>query len=150
MTTPSEQQCFLFSHVFRAATSNQSVPTLHVDKFDWDAVPPKFKKEGSDWFTVSNPKTERVLDLSPVRTLIHDWFVSSPSSVSTIQELRFLAISSIFDVRFSADGKYLATSSRCEARIYDAETGIQIWFGSLHNSLADGTPDTDWLWQPLG
>ena len=72
------------SHVFRAAASNQSAPTLHVDKIDWDAVPPKFKKEGSDWFTVSNPKTERVLDLSPVRTLIHDLFVSSPSSVSTI------------------------------------------------------------------
>ena len=72
------------SHVFPAAALNQSAPALHVDKIDWGAVPPEFKKKGSDWFTVSNPKTEQVLDVSLVGTLRHKEFVSSPSSVSTI------------------------------------------------------------------
>ena len=138
------------SHVFPAAASNQSAPALHVDEIDWDAVPREFKKEGSDWLTISNPKTERVLDVSPVRTMRHNEFVPSPSSVSTITRVNISVISWVTCVRFSADGKYLATSSRRVARIYDAETGVQIWFGFLHNTLADGTPDTDWSWQPLG
>ena len=72
------------SHAIPAAASNQSAPAPHIDKINWDAVHHGFRKKGSDWFTVSNPKTERVLDVSPVRTLIHNEFVSSPSSVSTI------------------------------------------------------------------
>ena len=67
-----------------------------------------------------------------------------------LQELTFPAISWVTGVRFSADGKYLATASEREARIYDAETGVQIWFCSLHNTLVDGTLGTDWSWQPLG
>ena len=46
-------------------------PALHIDEINWDAVPPEFKKEGSDWLTISNPKADRVLDVSPVRTLHH-------------------------------------------------------------------------------
>ena len=72
------------SHVFLAAASNQSTPALHVDDIDWNAVPPEFKKEGSNWFTLSNPKTKRVLDVSLMHTLPHEWFVPSPSSLSTI------------------------------------------------------------------
>ena len=71
-------------HVFPAAASSQSVPALHVHEIDWDTVPPEFKKQGSNWFTVSNPKTERVIDVSLMHTLPHERFVPSPSSVSTI------------------------------------------------------------------
>ena len=72
------------SHVFPAAASNQSAPALHVDEIDWDAVPPEFKKEDRNWLMVSNPKTEKVLDISLVRILPQSEFVPSSSSVSTI------------------------------------------------------------------
>ena len=61
-----------------------------------------------------------------------------------LQALTFPAISWVSCVRFSADGKYLATSSLCQTNIYDAETGVRIWFSFLYHTLADGTPDTDW------
>ena len=42
----------------------------------------------------------------------------------------FPAFSSItISVRFSADGKYLATGCYPAAQIYDTETGAKIWFG---------------------
>ena len=72
------------SLVFPTAVSSRSAPALHVDEINWDVVPPEFKKEGSDWFTVSNPKTERVLDVSPVHTLHCIQFVPLPPSVSNI------------------------------------------------------------------
>ena len=72
------------SHVFPAAASNQSAPILRVDDIDWDAVPPEFKKEGSDWFTISNPKTKPVIDVSLMHTLPQEWFVPLPSSAPTI------------------------------------------------------------------
>ena len=59
-----------------AAASNQSAPVPHVDEIDWDAVPRESKKEGSDWLMISNPKTEQVLDVSPVCTLRHKEFAS--------------------------------------------------------------------------
>ena len=48
-----------------------------------------------------------------------------------LQELTSPAISWVSCVRFSADGKYLATRSWHQTRIYDAETGVQIWLATF-------------------
>jgi glucose repression regulatory protein TUP1 len=68
-------------------------------------VPPELKKDGSDWFAVFNPKVKRVLDVNLVHTLIHESVVCC--------------------VRFSADGKYLATGCNRTAQIYDTKTGAK-------------------------
>ncbi|KDQ58593.1 hypothetical protein JAAARDRAFT_155131 [Jaapia argillacea MUCL 33604] len=68
-------------------------------------IPPELKKEGSDWFAVFNPKVKRVLDVELIHTLTHESVVCC--------------------VRFSADGKYLATGCNHTAQIYDAKTGIK-------------------------
>ncbi|KAI6043969.1 WD40-repeat-containing domain protein [Pisolithus marmoratus] len=73
------------------------------DDLDPHNIPPEFKKEGADWFAVFNRKVKRVLDVSLVHTLMHESVVCC--------------------VRFSADGKYLATGCNRTAQIYDTKTG---------------------------
>lgn len=46
-------------------------------------------------------------------------------------------------VRFSADGKYLATGCNQTAQIYDTKTGAKTWFGFLTISLPDENPDAN-------
>ncbi|KAF7970926.1 hypothetical protein HWV62_22564 [Athelia sp. TMB] len=76
------------------------------DDLDPHSVPPEMKKDGSDWFAVFNPKTPRVLDVNLVHTLMHESVVCC--------------------VRFSADGKYLATGCNRAAQIYDTKTGSKV------------------------
>ncbi|PKI85651.1 general transcription repressor [Malassezia vespertilionis] len=84
-----------------------------------DAPPPAFdapdemqdgmqqlKKEGSDWVTLANPNTQHPLDVDLAHTLTHDSVVCC--------------------VRFSPDGKYLATGCNRAAHIYDVNTGEKL------------------------
>lgn len=48
--------------------SNGGLP----DDMDFTSLPPEYKKEGSDWFAVFNPKAKRALDVSLVHTLTHE------------------------------------------------------------------------------
>ncbi|KAF5371744.1 hypothetical protein D9758_003601 [Tetrapyrgos nigripes] len=73
------------------------------EDLDLNSMPPEFKKEGSDWFAMFNPKVKRSLDVSLVHTLMHESVVCC--------------------VRFSSDGKYLATGCNRTAQIYDTKTG---------------------------
>ncbi|TFK37985.1 WD40-repeat-containing domain protein [Crucibulum laeve] len=73
------------------------------DDLDIHAVPADLKREGSDWFAIFNPGVKRVLDVQLVHTLMHESVVCC--------------------VRFSADGKYLATGCNRTAQIYDTKTG---------------------------
>lgn len=70
---------------------------------DPDKLPPGQKKEGSDWYAVFNPEVPRVLDVDLVHLLVHDSVVCC--------------------VRFSADGKYVATGCNRSAQIFDVTTG---------------------------
>ncbi|KAG5649838.1 hypothetical protein H0H81_001827 [Sphagnurus paluster] len=80
-------------------------PGSFPDDLDIHTVPPELKKEGSDWFAVFNPNAKRVLDVSLVHTLMHESVVCC--------------------VRFSADGKFLATGCNRTAQIYDTKTGLK-------------------------
>ncbi|OBZ67307.1 Transcriptional repressor rco-1 [Grifola frondosa] len=94
--------------------SSEVPPPPPVDlSMDPHSVPPELKKEGSDWFAVFNPNAsgsgtpggsgKRTLDVQLVHTLMHESVVCC--------------------VRFSADGKYLATGCNRTAQIYDTKTG---------------------------
>ncbi|KZT02993.1 WD40 repeat-like protein [Laetiporus sulphureus 93-53] len=90
-----------------APTNPEAGTELSMDPM---AVPPEFKKEGADWFAVFNPNAagagkekKRTLDVNLVHTLMHESVVCC--------------------VRFSADGKYLATGCNRTAQIYDTKTG---------------------------
>ncbi|KAG6886813.1 hypothetical protein C0992_002193 [Termitomyces sp. T32_za158] len=75
------------------------------DDFDIHTISPEFKKEGSDWFAIFNSGVKRVLDVSLVHNLMHESVVCC--------------------VRFSHDGKYLATGCNRTAQIYDTKTGAK-------------------------
>ncbi|KAL1689826.1 WD40-repeat-containing domain protein [Schizophyllum commune] len=74
-----------------------------LDDLDPATLPPELKKDGSDWWAVFNPNTKRVLDVSLKHSLIHETVVCC--------------------VRFSADGKFLATGCNRTAQIFDVQTG---------------------------
>lgn len=71
-----------------------------------DDVPKDLKKEGSDWHAIFNPNVKRTLDVNLVHTLMHESVVCC--------------------VRFSPDGKYLATGCNRSAQIYDTKTGAKV------------------------
>lgn len=74
-----------------------------LDDLDPATLPSEFKKDGSDWWAVFNPNTKRVLDVTLMHSLIHETVVCC--------------------VRFSADGKYLATGCNRTAQIFEVQTG---------------------------
>ncbi|KAI5298618.1 hypothetical protein KEM56_003907, partial [Ascosphaera pollenicola] len=84
---------------------------------DPDKLPASQKREGSDWYAVFNPEVTRVLDVDLVHHLVHDSVVCC--------------------VRFSADGKYVATGCNRSAQIFDVATG------ALLHTLQDNTVDKD-------
>ena len=77
------------------------------DDIDSNTISLEHKCEGADWSALFNPKVKRVLDVNLVHILVHESVVCC--------------------VRFSADGKYLATGCNRTAQIYDAKTGVKTW-----------------------
>lgn len=71
-----------------------------------EQLPAGSKKEGTDWFAVFNPAVPRMLDVNLMHTLDH-------SSV-------------VCCVRFSQDGKYIATGCNRSAQIFEVETGQKV------------------------
>ncbi|SAM06232.1 hypothetical protein [Absidia glauca] len=73
---------------------------------DPEGVPANMKTEGEDWFALFNPKTKRYLTVDLVHTLDH-------SSV-------------VCCVKFSQDGRYMATGCNRMTFIYDVSTAQRI------------------------
>ncbi|KAI7970104.1 hypothetical protein EIK77_001494 [Talaromyces pinophilus] len=71
-----------------------------------DDLPATQKREGPDWYAVFNPEVQRVLDVELVHHLVHDSVVCC--------------------VRFSRDGKYVATGCNRSAQIFDVATGQNV------------------------
>ncbi|CAE6402575.1 unnamed protein product [Rhizoctonia solani] len=89
-----------------APSAPAAAPAPHPEPMDLEEiVHPDCKKEGGDWFAVFNPKAKRALDVSLTLTLAHESVVCC--------------------VRFSHDGKYLATGCNRSAQIYDTKTGAK-------------------------
>ncbi|KAL8710492.1 MAG: hypothetical protein Q9220_004924 [cf. Caloplaca sp. 1 TL-2023] len=84
---------------------------------DVDSLRPEQKREGSDWFAVFNPRIPRVLDVDLVHTLTHDSVVCC--------------------VRFSHDGRYVATGCNRSAQIFEVNSGSQV------TKLQDESVDKD-------
>ncbi|KZV94355.1 WD40 repeat-like protein [Exidia glandulosa HHB12029] len=70
---------------------------------DPENIPSDYKKQGSDWLVSFNPRVPRHLDVNLLWTFTHESVVCC--------------------VRFSADGRYLATGCNRSAQIYDIKTG---------------------------
>ncbi|PKY06888.1 WD40 repeat-like protein [Aspergillus campestris IBT 28561] len=84
-----------------------------------DDLPASQKREGADWYAVFNPEVQRVLDVELVHHLVHDSVVCC--------------------VRFSRDGKYLATGCNRSAQIFDVTTGQNV--ATLQDENVDKTGD---------
>lgn len=82
-----------------------------------ERLPPHQKREGHDWFAVFNPRIPRVLDVDLVHNLQHESVVCC--------------------VRFSQDGRYVATGCNRSAQIYDVQSGKQV------SHLQDDSVDKD-------
>ena len=103
-TNPPSSQALVSSQTQGPPSS--TAPSF-PDDIDIPSFPPEYKREGTDWFALFNHKVKRVLDVNLVHTLTHESVVCC--------------------VRFSADGKYLATGCNRTAQIYDTKTGIKTW-----------------------
>ena len=84
---------------------------------DPDQLPRSQKREGPDWFAVFNPRIQRVLDVDLVHNLPHESVVCC--------------------VRFSLDGRYVATGCNRSAQIFEVSTGNQV------TKLQDESVDKD-------
>lgn len=84
---------------------------------DPDSLPPHQKHEAQDWFAVFNPRIRRVLDVDILHSLVHESVVCC--------------------VRFSLDGRYIATGCNRSAQIFEVSTGRQV------TKLQDETVDKD-------
>lgn len=85
-------------------------------ELDLERLPAHQKKVSDDWFAIFNPLVPRVLDVDLLHTLEHQSVVCC--------------------VRFSRDGKYVATGCNRSAQIYDVQTGHKVCV------LQDDTVDT--------
>lgn len=77
-----------------------------LSDIDPERLPPHSKKVKDDWWVVFNQGVPRVLDVDLVHTLVHESVVCC--------------------VRFSADGKYVATGCNRSAQIFDVNTGEKL------------------------
>ncbi|PWW80389.1 WD40 repeat-like protein [Tuber magnatum] len=92
-------------------------PASCLGDLEYDRVPANQKKEGPDWFAIFNPKVPRLLDVDLVHTLEHNSVVCC--------------------VRFSQDGKWVATGCNRSAQIFDVKTGGMV------SRLQDESVDRD-------
>lgn len=88
-------------------------------ELDVNELPPQYKHVGEDWWAIFNPQIPRRLDVNLVHTLHHTSVVCC--------------------VRFSHDGRFVATGCKSGANIYDVETGAVV--AKLEDESADKEGD---------
>ncbi|KAL1642104.1 general transcription repressor [Diplodia intermedia] len=98
--TPPPSQLHEPPNALAASTPNVGNTLAELDP---EHVDERFKREGGDWFAIFNPRVRRVLDVNLVHTLPHQSVVCC--------------------VRFSADGRFVATGCNRSAQIFDVQSG---------------------------
>ncbi|KAF2657420.1 transcriptional repressor rco-1 [Lophiostoma macrostomum CBS 122681] len=96
-------------HHQNALVSNNGMPLSQTNilaDIELDQLPDNLKKEGNDWYAVFNPRARRVLDVDLIHNLPHQSVVCC--------------------VRFSLDGRFVATGCNRSAQIFDVETGTPV------------------------
>lgn len=88
-------------------------------ELDLERLPDHQKKAVGDWFAIFNPQVPRVLDVDLLHTLPHESVVCC--------------------VRFSHDGKYVATGCNRSAQIFDVMTGQKVCI--LQDETVDNVGD---------
>lgn len=89
-----------------------------LSDLDPNKLSPALKRSGEDWHAVFNPRVMRRLDVDLVHNLVHQSVVCC--------------------VRFSADGKYVATGCNRSAQIFDVVTGQQVCHLTDNTTNQDG------------
>jgi len=77
-----------------------------ADELSRQHLPPECVKDGGDWRAIYNPQVKKALDINLVHTFVHSTVVCC--------------------VRFSADGRYLATGCNRTTQIFDVQSGAKI------------------------
>jgi len=88
-------------------------------ELDLERLPAHQKKVEADWFAIFNPMVPKVLDVDLIHTLQHESVVCC--------------------VRFSHDGKYVATGCNRSAQIFDVLTGLKLF--TLQDETVDAVGD---------
>ncbi|RMZ83798.1 hypothetical protein DV738_g1003, partial [Chaetothyriales sp. CBS 135597] len=78
----------------------------NLSKLTPEDLPDHLKKEGPDWYAIFNPAVPRMLDVNLLHNLVHESVVCC--------------------VRFSHDGRYVATGCNRSAQIFDARDGKKV------------------------
>ncbi|WWC71740.1 uncharacterized protein I206_105698 [Kwoniella pini CBS 10737] len=102
-----------------AASNVPPSPPVHLSDLDPDNVSRELKKEGGDWQAMWSSQMRKQLDVALVHTLEHETVVCC--------------------VKFSNDGKYLATGCNRTAQIYDVKSGGRVT--TLQDEAANRTGD---------
>ncbi|KAL2050771.1 hypothetical protein ABVK25_009009 [Lepraria finkii] len=121
-STPQQSQSMPYPGASPQMRRPSPPPQFHnvgnmLADLDPDQMRPDQKREGTDWFAVFNPNVRRVLDVDLVHNLVHESVVCC--------------------VRFSRDGRYVATGCNRSAQIFEVESGNQV------TKLQDDTVDKD-------
>ncbi|WVQ81922.1 hypothetical protein IAT38_004049 [Cryptococcus sp. DSM 104549] len=104
----------------RPAPSNAPAsPPVHLSDLDPENVSRELRKEGGDWQAMWSSQMRKQLDVALVHTLEHETVVCC--------------------VKFSNDGKFLATGCNRTAQIYDVKSGARV--STLQDDAANRTGD---------
>lgn len=103
---------FQYSHADIDRIGNQ------LSEYDPDKLPPHLKRQGEDWHAVFNPRVHRRLDVDLVHSLPHQSVVCC--------------------VRFSHDGRFVATGCNRSAQIFDVNSGKQVCHLQDQGTNAEG------------
>jgi glucose repression regulatory protein TUP1 len=89
-----------------------------LSDYELDKLPPHHKHQGDDWHAVFNPKVQRRLSVELVHNLAHQSVVCC--------------------VRFSHDGRFVATGCNRSAQIFDVYSGKQVCHLQDNSNNLDG------------
>ncbi|KAK5167356.1 general transcription repressor [Saxophila tyrrhenica] len=118
--TPPPGQAARFAPDFQYSQAEIERIGNTLSDYDLDKLPPHLKRQGEDWHAVFNPnhRVPRRLDVELVHNLAHQSVVCC--------------------VRFSHDGRHVATGCNRSAQIFDVVTGQEICHLRDTNTNQDG------------